>query len=210
MARRTKEEALATRDLILDTAERVFQRHGVSRTSLQEIAQQAGLTRGAIYWHFQNKADVFDAMLQRVTLPMVAKLNGQSKNGVQDPLGHLRQNIVAVFHQIVHDLQVRRVFEIASHQVEYTDELQAVRDRHISGRAEHVADLERVLAQAMACGQLAPGIPTRGAAEGLHALLDGLMSNWLLDPKAFDLEVVGAQALDAYLAGLALPRTARG
>lgn len=208
MARRTKEEALATRDLILDTAERVFQRHGVSRTSLQEIAQQAGLTRGAIYWHFQNKADVFDAMLQRVTLPMVARLNGQSKNGVQDPLGHLRQNIATVFHQIVHDLQVRRVFEIASHQVEYTDELQAVRDRHISGRAEHVADMERMLTQAMACGQLAPGTPTRGAAEGLHALLDGLMSNWLLDPKAFDLEQVGIQALDAYLGGLALPRAA--
>ena len=209
MARRTKEEALATRDLILDTAERVFQRRGVSRTSLQEIAQQAGLTRGAIYWHFQNKADVFDAMLQRVTLPMVAKLNGQSKCGLQDPLQHLRQNIVEVFHQIVHNLQVRRVFDIASHQVEYADELQAVRDRHISGRAEHVADLERMLAQAVACGQLAAGTPTRGAAEGLHALLDGLMSNWLLDPKAFDLEVVGAQALDAYLAGLALPRAAR-
>ena len=65
MARRTKEDALVTRDLLLDAAERVFQRRGVSRTSLQEIAQEAGLTRGAIYWHFENKADVFDAMLQR-------------------------------------------------------------------------------------------------------------------------------------------------
>ena len=48
MVRRTKEEALATRDRLLDAAEHVFQRHGVSRTSLHDIAAAAGVTRGAI------------------------------------------------------------------------------------------------------------------------------------------------------------------
>jgi AcrR family transcriptional regulator len=70
MARRTKEDALATRELLLDAAERVFHRRGVSRTTLQEIAQDAGLTRGAIYWHFQNKGELFHAMMERVTLPI--------------------------------------------------------------------------------------------------------------------------------------------
>ena len=49
MVRRTKEDALATRNRILDTAECVFERRGVSRTSLNEIALAAGVTRGAIY-----------------------------------------------------------------------------------------------------------------------------------------------------------------
>ena len=66
MARRTKEEAQATRDRILDAAELEFQRHGVSRTSLQAIARAAGVTRGAIYWHFKNKPDLFKAMLKRL------------------------------------------------------------------------------------------------------------------------------------------------
>ena len=202
MARRTKEDALATRDLILDAAERVFQRRGVSRTSLQEIAEEASLTRGAIYWHFQNKADVFDAMMQRVTLPMVARLNSQPPAELDNPLQHLRQSVASAFHQAVHDLQVRRVFEIASHMVEYGDDLQAVRDSHISERSERVNDLERLLLQASAKGLLPSSLPTRAAAVGLHALLDGLMSNWLLQPEAFDLEDVGARALDAYLAGL--------
>ena len=204
MARRTKEDALATRDLILDAAERVFQRRGVSRTSLQEIAEEASLTRGAIYWHFQNKADVFDAMMQRVTLPMVARLNSQPPAELDNPLQHLRQSVASAFHQAVHDLQVRRVFEIASHMVEYGDDLQAVRDSHISERSERVNDLERLLLQAIAKGLLPSSLPTRAAAVGLHALLDGLMSNWLLQPEAFDLEQVGAQALNAYLAGLAV------
>lgn len=203
MARRTKEDALVTRDLILDAAERVFQRRGVSRTSLQEIAQEASLTRGAIYWHFDNKADVFDAMMQRVTLPLTTQFNNQPEAEAADPLQHLRRNVATAFHQTVHDQQVRRVFEIASHKVEYVDELQALRERHISEREECMGDLRRLLALAAERGQLAPSTPLRLAAIGLHALIDGLMHNWLLDPQSFDLEAVGAQALDAYLAGLA-------
>ena len=63
MARRTKEDALATRDALLDAAERVFGRRGVARTSLAQIAEEAGLTRGAVYWHFKDKADLFTAMM---------------------------------------------------------------------------------------------------------------------------------------------------
>jgi putative PEP-CTERM system TPR-repeat lipoprotein len=65
MARRTKEEAQETRNRILDFAEHVFNEKGVSRTSLDDLARAAGVTRGAIYWHFRNKAELFDAMLAR-------------------------------------------------------------------------------------------------------------------------------------------------
>lgn len=202
MIRRTKEDALLTRDQILDAAERVFQRRGVSRTSLQEIAQEAGLTRGAIYWHFKDKADLFHAMMQRVTLPMTASLNAEAELEAADPLGRLRQNVATALRQTVHDPQVQRVFEIASHKVEYVDELQAGRDRHLMERAGCMTDLERLLRLAATAGQLRPGTPIAIAAIGLHALLDGLMHNWLLDPRAFDLEMVGAQVLEMYLGGL--------
>lgn len=205
MARRTKVDALVTRDQILDAAEIVFQRRGVSRTSLQEIALEAGLTRGAIYWHFQNKADVFDAMLQRVTLPMDANFNGQPEAEAIDPLQHLRSNVANAFYQTVHDEQVRRVFEIASHKVEYVDDLHALRVRHINERGECLGDLQRTLTLAVDRCQLAADLSVLSAAIGLHALIDGLMHNWLLNPESFDLELVGAQALDAYLAGLVAP-----
>ena len=50
--RRTKEDAQLTREVLLDAAEVLFAQRGVSRTSLQEIAKAAGMTRGAVYWHF--------------------------------------------------------------------------------------------------------------------------------------------------------------
>ena len=72
MARRTKLEAKVTRERLLDAAEGLFCERGVTRTSLTEVATAAGMTRGAVYWHFKDKADLFRAMCDRATLPLEA------------------------------------------------------------------------------------------------------------------------------------------
>ena len=114
MARRTKEEAQATRSHILDTAELVFQERGVSRTSLNDIALAAGLTRGAIYWHFKDKADLFNAMLLRVTLPMEQMVHASDDPQLDAPVDHILESFVDALRKTVHDPQVRRVFFIAT------------------------------------------------------------------------------------------------
>ena len=86
MARRTKEDAAETRSRLLDAAELLFHEKGVSRTSLNDIALAAGATRGAIYWHFQDKADLFNAMMERVTLPLESSLCRAGTQASADPL----------------------------------------------------------------------------------------------------------------------------
>ena len=206
MVRRTKEEAQATRNLILDTAEVVFHERGVSRSTLNDIAQAAGLTRGAIYWHFKDKADLFNAMMQRVILPLEEAALRSDDAELQDPLAYMRGNFTHALRLTVNDPQVRRVFEIATHKVEYVEETQAVRDRHLATRDECLLHAQRGITLAMKRGLLPKRIPARTAALGLHALIDGLIQNWMLDPEAFDLVKVGQQVLDTYLAGLAVPR----
>ncbi|SFS74524.1 transcriptional regulator, TetR family [Succinivibrio dextrinosolvens] len=58
MPRRTQEDSQATRRKILESAQRLFTRRGYERTSLSDIAKYAGVTRGAIYWHFENKEEL--------------------------------------------------------------------------------------------------------------------------------------------------------
>jgi TetR/AcrR family transcriptional regulator, acrAB operon repressor len=203
MARRTKQEALATRSHILDTAELVFEQRGVSGTSLHEIAKAAGVTRGAIYWHFEDKADLFNAMMERATMPLE---EGGGVCGFENSdltLAQMRDGFVAVLRQVVADPQMKRVFGIATHKVEYIGEMDAVRERHLSIRNGCLADVERTLKQAMKRGEISRRMPARAAAVGLHALLDGLLQNWMLDPTGFNLVKVGTQVLDAYFAGLA-------
>ena len=130
MARKTKEDALLTRELILDAAERVFHKRGVSRTSLQEIAQDAGLSRGAIYWHFENKGELFHAMMERVTLPLEQTLALADLEDVHAPVARLRHALLQALRLIACDEQTQRVLLIATHKVEFTEELCAVQQRH--------------------------------------------------------------------------------
>ena len=202
MVRRTRDEALETRNRILDTAERVFSERGVSHTSLADIAAAAGVTRGAIYWHFKNKADLFDAMMNRVVLPMEEMTARAADAGLEDPVAHVRACALNVLERVVNDPQCRRVFEICSHKCEYVDEMSQVRDRHIEGRNQCVGYIESGLRNAAAKGLLAPGVDPRRAAVGLHALVDGLIMNWILDPGYLPLRKEAGRLIDFYLDGL--------
>lgn len=208
MARRTKEEALATRHKLLDAAEYLFQAQGVSRTSLQDIARRAGATRGAIYWHFKDKADLFNAMMERVTLPMEESFDQEGADQQEaadtsaNALDRIRRATINALKQIVNDTQTRRVFEVATQKVEYVEELQAVRLRHLAVRNGFLNRCEQSIDLASRQTALTLSMPASVAAQGFHALIDGLIQNWLLDPEAFDLLEVGQCVMNVYLGGL--------
>lgn len=204
MVRRTKADALVTRNSLLDAAEHLFQANGVSRTSLNDIATAAGTTRGAIYWHFKDKADLFNAMMERVTMPLEGALacTARTAETSVNPLLSLRDAMMSALRQTATDEQTRRVFEVATHKVEYVSEMQAVRDRHLQVRNQCMAMTEEALHEAVRREDIKLSMPLPTAALGLHVILDGLIQNWLLDPLAFDLEKSGRHTVDAYLAGL--------
>jgi TetR/AcrR family acrAB operon transcriptional repressor len=204
MVRCTKEEALATRHRLLDAAERVFAEKGVSRTSLHDIAQAAGVSRGAIYWHFKNKADLFNAMMERTTLPLEDSLHQIGHDPELDPLHELQRAILDTMRKITSDERTRRVFEVATLKVEYVDELLVVKARHLQCYVDGVAQMERSLREAALRRSVPLRVSLSMAAQGLHALVVGLIHSWLLAPEAFDLVGVAEMALGAYLAGLGL------
>ncbi len=204
MARRTKEDALATRHSLLDAAELLFQAQGVSRTSLNDIARQAGTSRGAIYWHFKDKADLFNAMMERVTLPLEQSLEDVGRDGSADPLSQLCLGVRDALVRIATDPQTRRVLEVATQKVEYVDELQAVRARHLAARSNFLAKVQHGLSAAARHRAITLAAPAATCAEGLHAIIDGLIQNWLLDSDAFDLVATGQDVMGIYLAGLGL------
>ena len=204
MARRTKAEAQATRESLLDAAEQLFQARGVSRTSLNDIAVAAGTTRGAIYWHFKHKADLFNAMMERVILPLEQTLNFSQAAPTDDPVYAIRSAMLEALRLIACDEQTRRVLSIATHQVEYTDELGDVQTRRLLSHNNCVARNRTILAQAFAKQGVECPVALTCAAHGLQALVEGLVQHWLLEPSAFDLLESGSSAIDVYLRGLGL------
>ena len=202
MVRRTKDEAQETRNRILDAAEHLFSDRGVSRTSLEDIAHAAGVTRGAIYWHFKDKGDVLAAMLNRVTLPTEAMVARSSDEGVEDPLASLRACAVGALKRTATDPQCQRVFDVVTHKCEYIGEMAGVKGRISVIQKSCVDSAERAIRNAVKRGLLPSSVNPRLAAIGLDALLFGLISSWLANRDYVQLERQAAPMIDLYLNGL--------
>jgi TetR/AcrR family transcriptional regulator, acrAB operon repressor len=187
MARRTKEEALATRDRILDAAEHVFYEKGVSRTSLADIAQHANVTRGAIYWHFENKADLFSAMFERVFLP-IDELKQAVDTPPDDPLGKIRQVLLWCLLGVERDPQLRRVFSILFQKCEYVADMEPLFQRLREDMRTALSNIETDLRYAVERGQLPAELDTRRAALMLHACVNGFLRDMLILPEAIAAE----------------------
>ncbi len=202
MARKTKEEALLTRDRILDAAEQVFHTQGVAATSLQQIAAEAGVTRGAVYHHFQDKHEIIEGMLARVTLPLEADMAATlGTPGAPEPRARLVTHVRKLFAYITHTPQAKRVFDILTTRFEYGAAHEPLRRRKHDSRCEFRDQLAATVAHAQACGELAAAPPAGEIAISLLALIDGLIRSWILEPDSFDLERVGATAVQRLLDG---------
>ena len=202
MARKTKEDAAITREQLLDAAEKVFRQRGVARSSLAEVAAAAGVTRGAVYWHFRDKADLCSAMCERAMLPLETMLSEAGAAQHDDPLGTLRELALAALMRLAHDPRAQAVFEVMLHEGEHTADIPSITERKQREREHCLTHVERVLQQAVAAGQLPDDTDTALATQALHAYIGGIMNNWVLDPAAYDLASSAGPLVDAIIAGL--------
>lgn len=202
MARRTKEEALATRERLLDAAQARFREHGVTRTSLAEVATEAGMTRGAVYWHFKDKADLFRAMCDRATMPLDATFDRAVETASADPLGTLRTLSIGALQQLATDARAQNVFEIVFHKCELVDELAGLATSHKQERSACLGQIEDMLRQAARAGQLPGDLDAGLATQALHAYMVGIMHEWVLDPAAYDLAAAAPGFIDLFIGGL--------
>jgi TetR/AcrR family acrAB operon transcriptional repressor len=197
MVRRTKEEAQETRNRILDAAEQVFFEKGVSRTSLSDIAQAAGVTRGAIYWHFANKGDLFTEMFDRVLLPLDELKAASLDPEDPDPLGRLIEIFTVILRNTALDPRQRRVFDILFLKCEFVEEMGPVMARHQTNMREGLANIQGVLRNAVAQGQLPAQLDTARAASVLHAFVGGALRDMLFLPEAMDVGIHARQLVES-------------
>jgi TetR/AcrR family acrAB operon transcriptional repressor len=202
MARRTKVEAQVTRERLLDAAERIFCDRGVTRTSLSEVATAAGMTRGAVYWHFKDKADLFRAMCDRATLPLDTMFERAGEAALADPIGTLRALSIGALQNLAADPRAQKVFEIVFHKSELVDELADLAIAHRQERGACLAQIEGIMRRSVEAAQLPADLDPMLATQGLHALMVGIMHEWVLDPSAYDLRAAAPALIDMFLAGL--------
>lgn len=198
MARRTKEEALQTRKQLIDAAEFVFHRKGVAQTSLNEIAKEANLTRGAFYWHFKNKQDIFKAMLDRQMAPLEQVGPIVDESDQTDPLASLRESLLFVINELQLDPQRRRVYEIIFQKCEMTAQNEPMGTLLRQSVLVGSDRIRSAFNEAIERKQVPANLDIDSVITHLHVQITGVIYLWLLLPDKFDLQTQATRMIDLF------------
>lgn len=185
MPRCSKEESLETREALLDAALEEFHARGVSRPSLTDIAARVGMTRGAVYVHFENKSDLLSALLERVLVP--AQEMSRWDVRAEGPLDHLRSTCVFLMRETATNRRWRCMFGVAYHKCEKLEENGAILGRLQNARTSVRAHMMALARSAIEAGELPTDLDVERAIPLLQCAIIGTISQWLLDPTQFDL-----------------------
>ena len=205
MARRTKEEAQQTRCHIMSTALNLFCQQGLAKTNLTDIAKAADLTRGAIYWHFKNKEELFVTLWEELCAPLSHQIDACVDEQEQDPLGKLRGFLKEVMYKISTEPAHQQMFTIIFNLEPLEGEAEALRDHMRLQSINFFRDLEITLANAVRLGHLPADLDLHRAATLLHCTLDGYIINWLHFPERINLIQEADFLLDTLFGLLANP-----
>lgn len=186
MARKTKADALKTRQQLIDAAIEQFAARGVAETTLTDIADAAGVTRGAVYWHFTNKTELFNAMWQQQTpLPDIIshKLDAMTRD---NPLVYLREMLITALQYIAETPRLRALMHILYHKCEFGKDMLSEKEiRQRIGFNE--TQIRTLLHAGVQNGYLSASTNIEMVLIILHGFLCGVIKNWLIEPERLNL-----------------------
>jgi TetR/AcrR family acrAB operon transcriptional repressor len=200
--RRTKRDSERTRQGILAAARKVFARQGVTRTTFEEIAAAAGVTRGAIYWHFADKTELFFAMREQAAVPMIDQIDlALLRADGSDPVAGVERFLLGILEALESDAAARQTFQIMGFKCEYVGEFERELVLQRLRCSELISKLTQTYVRAQRAGQLRIGLRPPMAALQTCSFLIGLTRLWLLDVKRSLVRRVARRLISAHVAG---------
>ena len=185
--RKTKTEALKTKEHLMLAALETFYRKGIARTSLNEIAQTAGVTRGALYWHFKNKEDLFDALFQRICDDIENCMAKDTESAEGQSWAVFRRTLLHFFERLQSNDIHYKFHSILFLKCEHTEQNAAV----IAIARKHQAiwreKITTFLTEAVENQDLSGDLDKEMAVIFIKSMLDGLIWRWLSSGENFDL-----------------------
>jgi TetR/AcrR family acrAB operon transcriptional repressor len=199
--RRTKEEAALTRQQILSAALSVFGAKGYSAATLEDIAQAAGVTRGAIYWHFEDKAGLYNSLMQDYSARGAEIAQGAIDQG-GSLLVILKRVFVDLLRAVESEDSLRAMMELQLFKTELTEELLPGGQLQVQAGRALIASIAAALQQGVEDGVLRADLEPYDMARAFMALQNGAIQLWLMDPDAFSLSRVAEPLAEIYMDGI--------
>lgn len=201
-----REDAEKTRRNVIDAALNLFSKRGYGHTSLELIANELGLTRGAIYGHFKNKLDLYTQLMKLSQIPLYDIMERALQDG-SSPLGVLQSFMFDWFELLESNPRHRASFEILLNKTELTEELSDYLESEYSLTRSMIDGMAELIQRAVAAGDLPPQTDVRFHALAAYNLLMGATHTWLFDPRLFELGSFAPRMIEGYFQTLTMPET---
>lgn len=199
--RRTKDEAAVTRANLLKTALAVFSAKGYAAATLDDVAKSAKVTRGAIYWHFKSKADLYNTLTQELSARGVTVVQQAVAEG-GTLIDILRRVFVRQCTLIEDDKEARAVMELALFKTSLDPELQAGRKQQLEAGNALVTGIADAMRQGITQGVLRKDVDAADMARAFIAFENGAIQLWLSSPKSFSLKESAESFANILISGL--------
>ena len=199
--RRTKQEAEQTRLSIMSAALDTFNARGIASTTLEHIAEAAGVTRGAIYHHFGDKQALLSAIREDVSLPITDRADFTLLAGEGDPLDRVKRFLLDIYHAVDADPRTRTAISVMNFKCEYVGELESELSEYARKCERARKQLVDVYAEAKKRGELRKGVSPDIAALDTTVFLAGLIRLCLLDDRGSCVRRHAVELIEAHVAG---------
>ena len=206
--RRTKEDAEQTRDNLLKSAVQIFSEKGVARTTLEEIAKGAGVTRGAIYWHFDSKTQIFEALHESMHRPFLDAISEGLEKDHPEPIEQLRNLWIKLFLDLEHDEQRKQALILFMRKCNYSGDLAPYKEQHRKKQEESMQVFHDYFEKMKKAGKLSAETNSRLLMEGMFCFMKGLLIEYLDEPDGFEIKTRGSELIELFFKNIGLAHTA--
>lgn len=201
MVRKTKEQALKTRSSILDAAISVFVDHGVAKASLNEIAARAGVTRGAIYWHFNNKLDIFEALDEQLHNSLLEVILSDLEKDHPEPLKQLENLCIELLLDLERNQKKKDILTIFLLKCDYSGDMARFLTQHYEKKKKNFALFSRYFQKAQSKGHIKDNDPEI-LTEALSCYLCGIVHEYIRAPELINMNKRAELLIGQFFCGI--------
>ncbi|GGW84439.1 TetR family transcriptional regulator [Alteromonas halophila] len=193
--RRTKEEAENTRQAILDAAVTVFSDRGVAKSTLENIAREAKVTRGAIYWHFANKVEIFDALHDHLHSPFIQRILEGLEVEHADPVGQLQKICTEILTELHEEPQTQKLLTLFLLKCDYSGEFADSKAKFLAKKRRTYDAFAAYFTKAIEGNYISAKADPHLLTLALQSLFHGLVVEFLEDPVTINLQQDGPRLM---------------
>lgn len=195
--KRTKEEAAVTKGQLIDSAVKLFLQYGYSAVTLQQIADEIGVTRGAFYWHFRSKEEIMMAFCETERHYIEEKMTDLVMIKELPPYEHLKLFLNKVTDNFFDNRRYRNFVELTWFKMEHVKTSDNVNYLKTVSNEYFIEASRKIVSRGLRTGVFKKNTSALNWAIHFAAVINGIYRLYFITPKYMSKEK--AMAIIAHL-----------